>query len=143
MSGCEIAHYGVKGMKWGVRRNPSRAFVKASRKARKLDERVSTGERIRKEVHEDVVMRNAKLVKAQRRSDKGKGSQKKLDRLTIEAASREMDEALAKYAATAAKVERGKWQREMSAAFSKVRASDLSPEAREAGREYVDMLLKD
>ena len=33
----ELKHYGVVGMKWGVRRNPSRAYSKAAYKKRKLE----------------------------------------------------------------------------------------------------------
>lgn len=32
-----LAHYGVLGMKWGVRRNPSKAYAKAIKKQHKLD----------------------------------------------------------------------------------------------------------
>lgn len=33
----ELCHYGVLGMKWGVRRNASRAYERASKKMRKLN----------------------------------------------------------------------------------------------------------
>lgn len=32
----ELKHYGVLGMKWGVRRNPSKAYMKSLRKSDKL-----------------------------------------------------------------------------------------------------------
>ena len=34
----ELCHYGVVGMKWGVRKNPSKAYAKASKKANRLNE---------------------------------------------------------------------------------------------------------
>lgn len=36
-----LVHYGVLGMKWGVRRNPSKAYSNAEKKKRKLDQRAA------------------------------------------------------------------------------------------------------
>ena len=36
----ELRHYGVLGMKWGVRRNSSKTYAKASKKLSKLDKKV-------------------------------------------------------------------------------------------------------
>lgn len=36
----ELKHYGVLGMKWGVKRNPSKAYGRAVLKKKKLEERV-------------------------------------------------------------------------------------------------------
>ena len=33
----ELIHYGVVGMKWGVRRNPEKAYARASKKMKKLN----------------------------------------------------------------------------------------------------------
>lgn len=35
-----LAHYGVLGMKWGVRHDPKRAYEKASKKARKYGKKI-------------------------------------------------------------------------------------------------------
>lgn len=36
-----LAHYGVLGMKWGVRKNPQRAYQKASKKFDKLEKKAN------------------------------------------------------------------------------------------------------
>lgn len=36
----ELKHYGVIGMKWGARKNASKAYAKASKKLSKLDRKV-------------------------------------------------------------------------------------------------------
>ena len=34
-----LAHYGVMGMKWGIRKNPAKAYIKAYNKHKKLEEK--------------------------------------------------------------------------------------------------------
>lgn len=38
----ELKHYGVLGMKWGVRRNPPKAYSKAVKKKNRLDDKSSS-----------------------------------------------------------------------------------------------------
>ena len=41
----ELMRYGVLGMKWGVRRNPKRAFIKAQKKTVRLDNKSQRAQR--------------------------------------------------------------------------------------------------
>lgn len=38
----ELEHYGVIGMKWGVRKDPERAYERASKKLKKLDTQLTS-----------------------------------------------------------------------------------------------------
>lgn len=40
-----LAHYGVLGMKWGVRKNPDKAYKKGVKKLRKIEKKVKKEER--------------------------------------------------------------------------------------------------
>lgn len=40
----ELKHYGVVGMKWGVRKNPQKAYSKAVKKLERLDKKVQKKE---------------------------------------------------------------------------------------------------
>lgn len=41
----ELYHYGVIGMKWGVRKNPVKAYAKAKRKQQKLERRLDNAKK--------------------------------------------------------------------------------------------------
>lgn len=124
-----IYHYGVKGMKWGVRKNPSKAFEKATKKADRLQKKVDK--------------RTAKAEKAQKKLDKsqkrwagwGLSSNKTLLRRTKKVArlNRKVTKITKK---------QEKWANAMVNEFSNVKMSDLSKESIEKGRKYISMLRK-
>lgn len=58
-----LAHYGVLGMKWGVRRDPERAYGKAKSKALKLKNRSA-------KLDSKLAKTNKKLDKVTRKADR-------------------------------------------------------------------------
>ena len=125
----ELYHYGVLGMKWGVRKgNYSKAFTKAVKKKTKLEKKAAEknlaaaklqDRALRKEAHarNDAQYRKArkKLYKANKKNLRAAKLQKK----------------------------GMKWEKSMEKTFSNVKVSDMSPEAREVGKKYVYMLMDD
>ena len=124
----ELYHYGVPGMKWGVRKNPSKAYAKASKKANRLSER--------------ALKANLKSAKLRRKS---------LPRLIAPPDSRRYKKAVnAQLKANdlelkSAKLTKkyNKWIKSMEKAFSEVKISDISPEHMAEGKKYAYMLLNE
>ena len=71
----ELMHYGKRGMKWGVRHNPEKAYAKAEHKLAKLQNKANKAED-KKRKRADVLIRtsasDAMYANAARKADKAK-----------------------------------------------------------------------
>lgn len=115
----DILHYGVLGMKWGRRKNPSKAFRKASAKADRLskkserlnakaDRKEAKAQKVRSEanaIDRDYVIANGKSAKAHRQMERNhliKPSSKKLEKLDANTNSLKESKTIAEGKATEA-----------------------------------------
>lgn len=124
----ELYHYGVLGMKWGVRKNPSKAYAKASKKANRLtDKALETNikaAKLRKKSLPNLIAPNNS-----RRYANAVNAQLKANELEVKSAK-----LTKKY---------NKWINSMEKAFSQVKISDISPEHMAEGKKYTYMLLNE
>lgn len=125
----ELYHYGVLGMKWGVRRgNYSKAFVKASNKRNKLEKK-AVSKNLAAAKLQDKALRREVRARNERQYRKARKFQYKANKKNLRSAKLQKKGM--------------KWQKSMEKTFANVKVSDVSPEAREVGKKYVYMLLDD
>lgn len=119
----ELKHYGVLGMKWGVRRgNSARAYEKASKKLRKLDRKADKA----------VEKAYNKKEKADRKASSFFASEKSARKADFKA-----QKALRKATVKANKAR--KWLHEMDKTFKQTPES-LSQEQIDLGKKYTDLM---
>lgn len=130
----ELKHYGVLGMKWGVRHDrSSSAFRKASKKAnkyrRKADKNSALSSKYEAKAHKQATSKALKILYGRDTRDRLSGKRLRLS----ENRSKKASKYTKKY---------NKWTSKMSEAFSNVKVSDISERDLQIGSNYIDLLLQ-
>ena len=141
-----LRHYGVLGMKWGVRRNPSKAFGKATKKAKRLDAKAASYREVT-EAHRGVSKvyhKQARELRKQRAAnDVFKPSKVRI--AIAERRARKSDARLRRADNRALRSEgkAEKWNNNMRNSFKYTRVSQIDPAVRHYGKAYMKMLFND
>lgn len=133
----ELMHYGVLGMKWGVRKDASRAHVKASKKLRKLDEKLQ-----KRTIASDKVRGKAEMAKVKAATAVFGYERKARKAAKLDVKATRVSAKLHKQRAKAMN-----WYKQMEKTFKDVDVGDVSSEDLAIGKKYAEMsmnyLLKD
>ena len=141
-----LRHYGVLGMKWGVRRNPSKAFGKATKKAKRLDAKAASYREVT-EAHRGVgkvYHKQARELRKQRAAnDVFKPSKVRI--AIAERRARKSDARLRRADNRALRSEgkAEKWNNNMRDSFKYTKVSQIDPAVRHYGKAYMNMLFND
>lgn len=128
----ELQHYGVLGMKWGIRKDPHKAYEKSYKKLSKLDSNATkaAAKAGRKEV---------RSLRKQQRADSALVLQRHKARVAARAIRRS-ERARARYVGKATRAV--SWYKQMEYEFGKTKIKDLNPSRSELGKKYVNVTIE-
>lgn len=129
-----LEHYGVLGMKWGVRKNPTKAFAKSIKKLGTLD----AGKK-KSSFKADKLA--AKADKYEAKASRTR-SESKYEKLHNKYLSTKRASSKARYDAAKAEKKARRWAQNMNKYFNDVQLDDVSSEQRALGQEYYLEFLK-
>lgn len=122
----ELEHYGVLGMKWGVRKDPDKAYSKAGAKLEKLDRKVT-------KLSAKGAKREQKAIKKQRKAS----SAFLFPRMKAKSASKATRKALKAYQKSQEKeIKAYRWNEAMKKAFKDVKVSNMDERYVALGEKY-------
>lgn len=132
----ELEHYGVLGMKWGIRKDPDKAYAKAGAKLERLDKKVQ-------KVNAKGAKKEQKAVKKQRKAS----SAILFQRTKARRASRATRKALKTYQKAQEKeIKAYRWNESMKKAFKDVKVSNMESKYVTLGEKYaknsIDNIMK-
>ena len=144
----ELYHYGVLGMRWGVRRDRSKAYRKATAKADKLQARYDKANLKSQKADAKSAKAAAKVTSSRQRDAKKANGELYTDsRRTkrLQKKSSKADAYASKVSKRATREYRKKlkWEKQMQKAFENVKISDISQEDIQRGQDYIWMLIND
>lgn len=129
----DIEHYGVLGMKWGVRKDPQRAYDRANKKLSALDRKASKAER-------KAIRKETRSVRRQQRADTAIFFPKTKARLASWAIARS-EKSRQKYVKKMSKAVT--WSKNMQEIFKDTKVTAMNQEYVDLGKKYSDMQIKD
>lgn len=129
----DLEHYGVLGMKWGVRKDPQKAYDRANKKLSALDKKVSKAEM-------KALKNETRSLRRQQRADTAFLFPKTKARLASWAIARS-EKSRQKYVKKMAKAV--SWSRAMTDAFKDTKVSTMNQDYIDLGKKYSDMQIKD
>lgn len=124
-----LEHYGVLGMKWGIRKDPDRAYARASKKLSDLDKRVVGAEA-------QISKANQRSLRKRQESDTAILFKKHKAKKAAQSI-RDINRAHLNLQRKAVKAE--KWYKSMENAFRDVKLSDVNPSYKALGKKYANI----
>lgn len=127
-----LEHYGVIGMKWGVRKNPDRVYQKAGDKLKKIDRKAQRQSSTAQKKMEKAWRKN----NSAQRAIVFKGVKKWR-------AAGQTNRTIKSYAKAQATLSKGmRWQRSMSSVLKGKKITKLDPETERIGKKYANTTLE-